>query len=935
MPKVLIIASADLRRELGETVLWRREVDRVIAPDPQTGLEAARALSPNLVVLDAAEPADTARLIARLREDPTTRATAIVVVSRDPLLRDAESVRRAGANVVIPGHADPAVWDARLEELLRVPRRRDARIPVHLKTWSRAGPSEEVFEGHTLNISMHGILLEAPKRLDVGAKLDIRLRLPGHDEDLEVLGQVVRQDELPKSGIRFLVLRGDARERIHAFVESGLRASAEPAGPAFLSTLSRTSEGKEWESELRASEALKAAIFDSSLDGIITMDPEGRIVDVNRAAETIFGYARGQMVGRMVAETIIPPALREAYRRGLAHYLATGDGPAFGKRLELIGMRADGSEFPVELAVSPIQLVGRRLFTAYLRDISGRKRTEKLQAESDAKFRTLADTAPCAIYIARGDKFPYANAGTTLITGYTREELERRGLWYVVHPDSHGVIQERRRARKRGEPVPARYELKIVRKDGEQRWLDCSDELIEFDGQPAALGTAIDVTERRRSEERIERLAFHDALTGLANRHLLLDHLQLALAQSRREEKSVAVLFLDLDGFKVINDSLGHSVGDQLLQAVAKRLQGHVRIGDTLARFGGDEFTIVVRQMNSAGDAARVAQTLQGAFREPFVLDGRDLFVTASIGISVHPQDGADAETLIKNADTAMYRAKEQGHDSFCLYTATMNSEAMQRLRLENSLRKALAQNELLVYYQPVVNLGTRAVHGVEALLRWRHPERGLILPSAFIPLAESTGLLLSIGPWVLRTACEQAKTWQTLGHAQLSVAVNISARQLQHAELLGQVSEALAASGLEPRFLELEITESSAMQNPESTIQTLNAVKALGVRISIDDFGTGYSSLSHLKRLPIDTLKIDRSFVGDITTDPDDAAIATAVITLAHALKLTVVAEGVETEEQLAFLAARDCDRMQGYLFSPAAAAEECTAFLASKRPG
>jgi predicted signal transduction protein with EAL and GGDEF domain len=359
-----------------------------------------------------------------------------------------------------------------------------------------------------------------------------------------------------------------------------------------------------------------------------------------------------------------------------------------------------------------------------------------------------------------------------------------------------------------------------------------------------------------------------------------------------------------------------------------------VRQGDTLARFGGDEFTLVVRQMQSAGDAARVAQTLRECLREPFVLDGRDLFVTASIGISVHPQDGTDAETLIKNADTAMYRAKEQGNDSFRLYTATMNSEAMQRLRLENSLRKALAQNELLVYYQPVVNLGTRAVHGVEALLRWRHPERGLILPSAFIPLAESTGLLLSIGPWVLRTACEQTKAWQKLGHAQLSVAVNISTRQLQHAELVGQVSEALAASGLEPRFLELEITESSAMQNPESTIQTLNAVKALGVRISIDDFGTGYSSLSHLKRLPIDTLKIDRSFVGDITTDPDDAAIATAVITLAHALKLTVVAEGVETEEQLAFLAARDCDRMQGYLFHPAAAAEECTAFLASKRP-
>jgi EAL domain-containing protein (putative c-di-GMP-specific phosphodiesterase class I) len=333
-------------------------------------------------------------------------------------------------------------------------------------------------------------------------------------------------------------------------------------------------------------------------------------------------------------------------------------------------------------------------------------------------------------------------------------------------------------------------------------------------------------------------------------------------------------------------------------------------------------------------DTAKVAELIQAALREPLMAGGREIFVTGSIGISIYPNDGTDVETLLKNSDTALHRAKEQGLDSFRLFAASMNAEAVQRLRLESELRRALARDELFVHYQPVVDLATGEILSMEALLRWRNAEHGLVAPSEFIPIAERTGLLSTIGPWVLKRACAQAKAWQRVGH-RVSVAVNISPRQLHHVDLVRHVVEALDGAGLEASLLELEITESSAMQNPEATIQTLNALKSLGVRVSIDDFGMGYSSLSQLQRLPIDTLKIDRSFVRDISTDPGDAAIATAVITLAHSLRLKVVAEGVETQEQLAFLSERKCDRVQGFLLSPPIADDRCAELLAGHRPG
>jgi diguanylate cyclase (GGDEF)-like protein len=438
-----------------------------------------------------------------------------------------------------------------------------------------------------------------------------------------------------------------------------------------------------------------------------------------------------------------------------------------------------------------------------------------------------------------------------------------------------------------------------------------------------------------RASMQIEHLAYYDGLTALPNRELFIDRLTLALVQAHRDGKKLAVLFLDLDRFKHINDSLGHSVGDELLRAMGRRVHEAVREGDTLARLGGDEFTLLLPGIHHASEAARIAQKVLEAVRAPFQLQGREVFVTTSIGVSVFPEDGGDAESLIRSADVAMYRAKEQGRDQFQLYAPAMNAQALERMGLENGLRKALAQGQLVIHYQPIVEVATGRIHGTEALLRWRHPELGLVAPDDFIELAEMTGLITPMGPWILHEACNRTRAWQRGTRYYLSVAVNLSARQFLGRDLVEHVKRALKETGLEARYLELEITEGVAMHSAENTLRTLRELKALGVRISIDDFGTCYSSLTYLKRFPIDTLKIDQSFVRDIGSDADDSAIAAAVIAMAHGLGLRVVAEGVEREEQLAFLRRQRCDQFQGYLFSRPLAPEEFQALLRDGPPG
>ena len=427
----------------------------------------------------------------------------------------------------------------------------------------------------------------------------------------------------------------------------------------------------------------------------------------------------------------------------------------------------------------------------------------------------------------------------------------------------------------------------------------------------------------------LDHRAHHDTLTDLPNRILLQDRLSQAIDLARRQGKQLAVMFMDLDQFKHINDSLGHAVGDQLLQSVAHRLVGCVRQSDTISRQGGDEFVLLLPQIEQAEDAALSAQKVLVALAPPHHIDGHDLHIGVSIGISLYPGDGQDAETLIKNADIAMYHAKENGRNNYQFFAQSMNARAVQRQSVEASLRRALERQEFVLHYQPKINLHSGAIVGVEALIRWQHPERGLLLPAQFVPIAEDCGLIVPIGRWVLREACSQAQAWLQAGLPPITVAVNTSAVEFRAPDFLENICSTLETTGLAPRYLELELTESVLMRDAEATNAMLHALSALGIKLAVDDFGTGYSSLSYLRQFPIDTLKIDQSFVNQITHNPDDATLVRAVISMGKSLKQRVIAEGVETSEQVTFLRDQQCDEGQGYYFGHPVAAEALATLL------
>ncbi len=442
-----------------------------------------------------------------------------------------------------------------------------------------------------------------------------------------------------------------------------------------------------------------------------------------------------------------------------------------------------------------------------------------------------------------------------------------------------------------------------------------------------------DLEERKRVEQSIRHMAHHDALTGLPNRALFRDRLTHAMAQADRYHQILAVLFLDLDRFKAINDTLGHNVGDELLKLAAERLRSCIRDCDTVARLGGDEFTIIVDDIVEIQDAAVVAQKILDTISQPFNLHGHEVFISVSIGLTLYPNDDENADNLLRNADSAMYRAKEYGRNNYQFYVADMNVKARERLMLENQLRRALDRNEFALYYQPRVDLFSGRVIGAEALLRWRHPDMGLVPPAQFIPILEDTGMIIPVGEWVLQQAAQQNRTWQDLGLPRIRMAVNLSVRQFVQKDLAGSILAILERVGLSPEYLELEITEDLLLEHNQTNIITLTKLRNQGIHISIDDFGTGYSSLSYLKRLPIDTLKIDQSFLRDIENDPDNKAITSAIIAMAGSLHLNVLAEGVETEEQLAFLRAQGCNEIQGFSFSQPLTAEEFERMLVDGR--
>lgn len=566
-----------------------------------------------------------------------------------------------------------------------------------------------------------------------------------------------------------------------------------------------------------------------------------------------------------------------------------------------------------------------------LRTKAGREQAERALRATEEKLSSILDSIDNVVWSATESEFIYLNSMVERIYGRPVEQFYKdRQLWFkVIHAeDRPAALAAHARL---AESTSCTQEYRIVRPNGEICWIeerarairDAQGKLLRFDG------IAIDISERKAYEARIEYLAAHDALTGLANRNLLSDRVTQAMAHARRYGLQLALMFLDLDRFKGVNDSFGHELGDSLLLEVSNRLKQVIREGDTVARQGGDEFIILLTDIERPQDVAAVAYKIFDVFRAPFVIRRHELFVSASIGATIYPDDGEDMQSLLRNADIAMYRAKEERGNAFQFYSSEMSVRALERAELEGALRRALERKEFELFYQPKVEASTGRIIGAEALIRWNHPEMGLVSPTRFIPMAEEIGLIVPIGDWVLHTACAQNKAWQDAGLPPISISVNLSARQFRQENLVESVAAALQNMGLEARHLELELTESIVMNSAELFITKLKALEDLGVQLSIDDFGTGYSSLSYLKRFPLHHLKIDQSFVRDIATDADDAAITSTVISLGHSLNLKVIAEGVETEEQVAFLREHDCDEMQGYYFSKPLPANEFASLL------
>lgn len=574
------------------------------------------------------------------------------------------------------------------------------------------------------------------------------------------------------------------------------------------------------------------------------------------------------------------------------------------------------------------ELVG---ITGVIRDISQRKEAEK-QLQLAAKV--FESTLEGVTIVDADGKILTVNSAFTDITGYSEEDvigknpnilksglhddLFYKDMWASINKkgDWRGEIWNKR---KNGEIFPVWLAINTLR--------DEHGQLTNY------VGVFGDISVIKTTEQRLEHLAHHDPLTNLPNRLLFQLRLEHAIKQASRNHANLALLFIDLDHFKEVNDSLGHAVGDKLLQSAATLLLDVVRQDDTVARLGGDEFLVLMERIDEPQDAAIVAVKLIEKLQKPFVIDGHELFVTGSIGISIYPEQGEDVDTLIKNADAAMYRTKELGRNGFQFFSDSLTEIAQARQVLQTSLRHALERNEFRLHYQPQVALGSYQIVGMEALIRWDHPETGMVPPNQFIPFAEETGLIEPIGQWVLLEACRQAVTWQASGLPPVMMSINLSAIQLEQTDIVSLVADTLAETGLDPKYLELEITESLLMKHAEQTIGTLKALKALGVTIAIDDFGTGYSSLSYLKRFPVDKLKIDRVFICDLPEDQDDIAITRAIIALGRSLHLTLIAEGVEEPAQYQFLLDEGCDQLQGYLYSPPVPAKDMEILLSEHK--
>ncbi len=707
---------------------------------------------------------------------------------------------------------------------------------------------------------------------------------------------------------------------------------------ALLRALRHAIERKIMEKELLAEKnraELQAAALKATANAVVITDPAGTVIWINSAFEQLTGYAAGEIVGkstRVLKSGQNSPAIYEDMWRTIV-----------GGRIwrgELINRRKDGSLYDEEMTITPVQ-DGSGKITQYIGiklNISARRIVEEiLFLEKERAQVTLNSIGDAVVCTDIAGHISFLNLVAEKMTGWTREEAHGRPLAEVLR-----ILDATTRE---SIPNPLNMDLSessschlppnclLIRRDGFEISIEDSIAPIhDRNGQPSgAVIVFHDVSAARSMALEMAHSAQHDYLTGLPNRMLLNDRVGQAIASAARNSRKVAVLFLDLDGFKHINDSLGHPIGDEVLQSVAKRLVKCVRAADTVSRQGGDEFVILLADLEKTDDAAITARRVLKAVAETHSAGLLDLHVTTSIGVSVYPDDGQDAETLIKNADLAMYQAKENARQNYQFFKPAMNVHAVERQAIEESLRYAVARQEFVLHYQPKINLTTGQITGAEALVRWTHAVRGPVSPAQFIPVAEDCGLILPIGNWVLREACKQARAWADAGLPPTTMAVNISAMEFRNEAFLEGVFTILKETGFDAQYLELELTETTLMRHLESTETILRELRARGVQLTVDDFGTGYSSLSYLRRFPIEALKIDQSFIRQITTTPDDKAIVAAVITMGQSLKMRVIAEGVETQEEMAFLQAHHCDEAQGYYFGRPMPAQDFAKLLKS----
>lgn len=684
-------------------------------------------------------------------------------------------------------------------------------------------------------------------------------------------------------------------------------------------------------------ESYYQAVFEHSMEAVLLTSPDGVVHAANPAACKLFGRSEEELcqLGRndIVDTSLSGPELNEF----LSERARTGRA-----RAELIFIRSDGTRFPAEVSSRQFTDEHQQIRTILtIRDITEHVQAERMLAESEEQYRLLIAAMEEGVVLQdENSKILAFNKSAERILGLTADQLIGKSSfdpdWYSIHEDgtpfpgeTHPVVVTLRT----GEPQ-SNVIMGIHKPDGKLTWISINVQPIFKEGETTpcrVVATMHDITEQKIAKERIEKLAHFDQLTDLPNRVLLNDRFKYSLSLAQRRGETLALMFLDLDNFKDINDTLGHNVGDQVLLKVAKRLKAVVREEDTISRQGGDEYILILPDTEADG-AGSVASKLIEAISTPCHIEQHELTITVSIGIAIYPHDGTDLESLSKNADIAMYRAKNEGRNNFRFYTPEMQMHSARNLKLANGLRHALERHELQLHYQPLISLQDDRIIGVEALLRWQHHEMGMLSPLEFIPIAESTGQIIPIGEWVLQEATSQLKEWMDNRMPPMKIAVNLSAVQFRQKDLPELIDRILKEVNLPSHLLELELTEATTMDNTQAAIDMMNRLHERGILMSIDDFGTGYSSLNYLKQFKVYKLKIDKSFIREITVDPGDKAIVTTIINMARSLNLQTIAEGVETEQQLNFLRVQGCDEVQGYYFSKPLPAMQFEAYARNK---